>query len=107
IRPLGPEAGGIETSCDEMRERHPGVHAKHLDVERAETHGMLETFDRFVGRALPDPQESPQEPSRSEIGIQQQRSIKEIDPHVEIAGEVSESMTTACECYRVALPQVD
>src|SRR5690606_36051748 len=102
---FGPKAGGIETLRDEMRERNTRVHAKHLDIERAQAHGMLETLDRLVGRASPEPQERPEKPCRHEIGLQHQRLVQKIDPHIEIASEVSERMTAACERHGVALPE--
>src|SRR5690606_37376403 len=75
--------------------------------ERAQAHGMLETLDRFVGRASPDPQEPAEKPCRREIGVQHQCPVEKIYPSVEIAGEMSQRMTAVRERHRVVLPEVD
>src|SRR5262245_13896424 len=84
MRLLGPHAGGVVTCGNQVRHRNPELHPEHLEIERAQTHGVLESRDGFVGLAAPDPQESTKKPCGSEIGVQHERLVDEVDPSIKI-----------------------
>ena len=90
-----------------MRQRHPGLHAKHLRVERTEAHGAREKLDGLVRIAALGAQESAEEPGRRQVRIERERPVDECHAVVEVAAEMREGMAAPGEGYRVVLAEFD
>src|SRR5215813_14747705 len=90
-----------------MRHRHSRLHSIHLGVERAETQGAFEGRRGAVRLALPESQESAEEPRSREVRIEYERLVDQADTALEVAGEVAERMAASRQRDGIVLAKLD
>src|SRR3954471_10374719 len=90
-----------------MRQRHSGLHSKHLGIDRAQAYGVFKAIDGFLGLASKESQVATEEPCRGKIRVEHERSIQKIDPRIEVSAEMSKGMSAAGKGDGIALAEID
>ena len=75
--------------------------------QRAQSHRAPEILDGAVAIALPDSQETAEEPGGRQIWIEHQRPVEQGDAAIEVAGEMGERMAASRQRDGVVAAEFD
>jgi hypothetical protein len=93
--------GVIKAPRQQVRERRPGLHPKHLGIKRTEAHGARQVLYRHLRLAAKDPYLAAGVPRPRQVRIEHEGAIDQGDGRIDVADHKGERMGAPRESDRV------
>ena len=90
-----------------MSQSHPGLHTRHLCVQRTQPYSLRKAFDGIVWFPKGNSLESTEVPCCQQVGVKHQCPLKQCNATIEVASKMAKGVTAARESDGVVLPKFD